>query len=195
MIFNSVSAIILAGGQSRRMQREKSLLPVNGRSLIEMVIAQIRPCFSTVLISASDKNKFAFLGLPVVEDEAPGQGSLLAILTALRASPCQTNFVMACDIPIVHIPFLKKILSLAPSCEIVVPRYRDGKFEPLFAAYDRSIIPVIEKQIKRGDRKISHLFPVCRTKCVAMDGQKWFRNLNTLKEYHDYLRKQKKKDS
>jgi molybdopterin-guanine dinucleotide biosynthesis protein A len=86
---------------------------------------------------------------------------------------------------------MREILRLARGHDSVVPRYRDGKFEPLFAAYNRAIIPLIEKQIAGGDRKISSLFPACRTKFVAMDGQKWFRNLNTLKEYHDYCRQNK----
>jgi molybdopterin-guanine dinucleotide biosynthesis protein A len=192
MICDSVSAIILAGGQSRRMQREKSLLPVNGCTLIETVIAQIGPHFNEIIISTAAKDKFTFLNLPLVEDEMPGQGPLLAIMSALRISNHEVNFVLACDIPFIHIPFLQKILSLAQNHDIVVPRYLDGKFEPLFAAYNRCIIPTIEKQYKRGDRKISHLFPVCRTKFVAMDGQKWFRNLNTMKEYHEYLSQQNK---
>lgn len=188
MISDSVSVIILAGGQSRRMQREKSLLPVNGSVLIETVIAQIGPHFSEIIISTDAKDKFAFLDLPLIEDEIPGQGPLMAIMSALRVSAHAINFILACDIPFIHIPFMQKILSLAKAHDIVVPRYRDGKFEPLFAAYNRGVIPVIEEQIKRGDRKISSLFPVCRTKFVAMDRQKWFRNLNTLKEYHDYFR-------
>ncbi len=190
-----LAAVILAGGRSTRMNREKSLLPVNGQPLIETLISQIRPCFDRIMISTDDKNKFAFLGLPVIVDEVPGQGPLRAILSALRASPCRLNFVMACDIPVIHIPFLKKILSLAPSYEIVVPRYRGGKFEPLFASYSRSVIAAIEPQIASGDFRISSLFRTCRTKFVAMDGQKWFRNLNTVEEYHDYLQKQKKSGS
>ncbi len=153
-----VAAIILAGGQSRRMHREKSLLPLDGRPLIEAIIAQIRPCFTTILISAGDRKKFAFLGLPVIEDEAPGQGPLLAILSALRASPSAVNFILACDIPVVHIPFLESMLARATACEIVVPRYRDGKTEPLFAAYNRSVIPAIERQI--ASRRPQDLFPV-----------------------------------
>jgi molybdopterin-guanine dinucleotide biosynthesis protein A len=189
-----VAAIILAGGKSRRMNGEKPLLPLNGCTLIEAVIAQLRPLFDAILISAGDGEKFAFLGLPVIVDEAPGQGALPAILTGLRASPCRTNFIMACDIPVIHVPFLRKILALAPGSEIVVPRYRDGKFEPLFAAYDRAIVAKIAKQVAAGDFRISSLFRTCRTEFVAMDGQEWFCNLNTLAEYHDYLKKQKKRD-
>jgi molybdopterin-guanine dinucleotide biosynthesis protein A len=195
MARDSLAAIILAGGRSRRMHREKALLPVSGRPLIETVIAQVRPCFDTILVSAGARKQFTFLNLPVVEDEAPGQGPLLAILSALRASPCRLNFIMACDIPVVHLPFLEKILALAPRWEIVVPRYHDGKFEPLFAAYARSVIPAIEKQVAGGDLRISSLFRACRTEFVAMDGQKWFRNLNSIEEYHDYLRSERKNDS
>ena len=193
MISDAVSAIILAGGQSRRMHREKSLLSVNGRTLIETVLTQIDPHFSEIIISVDAKEKFAFLNLPIIEDEMPGQGPLMAIMSALRVSAHAISFILACDIPFIHIPFMQEILSLAQTHDIVVPRYRDGKFEPLFATYNRCIIPVIEKQIKKGDRKISSLFPLCRTKFVAMDRQKWFRNLNTLKEYHDYLRQNKTK--
>jgi molybdopterin-guanine dinucleotide biosynthesis protein A len=192
---DALAAIILAGGRSRRMRREKPLLPVDGHPLIETIIAQLRPRFRTILISAGSREAFAFLGLPVVVDAAPGQGPLLAILSALRASPCPTNFVIACDIPVIHIPFLERILALAPRCEIVVPRYRDGKFEPLFAAYARSVIPAIEKQVSGGDRRISSLFQACRTGFVPMDGEEWFRNLNTIEEYHDYLRNEKKNGS
>jgi len=188
---DSVSAIILAGGQSRRMQTEKSMLPLDGRALIETIVAQISPYFSEVIISAVARDRFTFLGLPTVADETPGQGPLMAILSALRVSAHANNFVLACDIPFIHAPFLLEILHLAEAHDIVVPRYRDGKFEPLFAAYNRCLIPLIEKQIQSGDRKISSLFPLCRTKFVAMDGQKWFRNLNTIQEYHDYLRQDK----
>ncbi len=185
------AAIILAGGQSRRMQREKSLLPVNGCAMIEAIIAQIAPHFDSIIISAVERNKFAFLGLPTVEDEQPGRGPLLAILSALRFSPHAVNFFLACDIPAIHVPFMKKMLSLADGADIVVPCYRDGKFEPLFAIYNRRIIPVIERQVAGGDLKIARLYPDCRTQTVPMDGQKWFRNLNTIEEYDDYIRQNK----
>lgn len=187
-----LTAIVLAGGRSRRMNREKSLLPVGGKTLIETIVAQIRPCFEHILISAANKGPFAFLNLPVVEDEAPGQGPLPAILTALRASPHAGNFILACDIPVIDIPFMQMILTRSRRFEIVVPRYRDGKTEPLFAAYDRSVIPAIEKQLAAGEQRISSLFRTCRTEFVAMDGQKWFRNLNTMEEYHAYLKSEKK---
>ena len=174
------------------MQREKALLPISGRPLIETIIAQISPHFSEIIISVTSREKFSFLGLRIVEDEKPGQGPLLAILSALRISRCPSNFVLACDIPFIHIPFLQKMLGLALDHEIVVPRYRDGKYEPLFAVYDRSVIPAIEGQIRSGNRRISSLFQTCRTAFVSMDRQKWFKNLNTLKEYHDYLQSEKK---
>ena len=103
------------------MRREKPLLPLDGRPLIAAIVEQIRPCFPTLMISTGDRNKFTFLGLPVVEDEAPGQGPLLAILSALRASPRAVNFILACDIPVVHIPFLQMLLAKAAICEIIVP--------------------------------------------------------------------------
>jgi molybdopterin-guanine dinucleotide biosynthesis protein A len=52
-------------------------------------------------------------------------------------------------------------------------------------------VPTIARQVAAGDLRISSLFQICRTKFVAMDGQDWFRNLNTREEYHDFLKSRK----
>ena len=176
------------------MERPKALLPVAGASLIEWIIAQLRELFPQILVCVSDREKFQFLqGCPLVEDEKPGLGPLMAILSGLRRSANPVNFVVACDIPDIHADFVRRMLNRAAAVDIVVPRYRDGKFEPLFAVYNRAVISAIEKQFAAGDCRISSLYRSCRTEFIAMDGhQGWFRNLNTAKEYHDYLQSRRK---
>ena len=79
-----LAAIILAGGQSRRMRREKPLLPVCGRTIIEALIDQVRPCFATILVSAGEGKKFAFLGVPV------GKPLMLLDMTGQRRAEAET---------------------------------------------------------------------------------------------------------
>jgi len=181
------TAIILAGGRSSRMMTDKALLSVKGEKLIEIIINRIKKNFPEILISSSTKGKYEFLGYPVIIDEHPGGGGLMGILSGLRASTNKVNFVIACDVPEIDLKFLRKILSLADDYDIVVPAYTDGKYEPLFAVYNKNIIPLIEEQIAAKNRKISCLFSRCHTKYVTMDNQLWFKNLNTLEDYKAYL--------
>ena len=182
------SAIILAGGESRRMSRNKALLPLGKHTLIEEIIHQIRNMFTEILISVSHPGVYEFLGRRVVCDEQPGQGPLAAIQATLKASFSPINFVIACDIPEIDIPLVESMLDRAQNYHIVVPQHADGKTEPLFAVYRRSVIPLIQRQIHSGDLKISSLYPKCRTAFVEVNDSTRFLNLNTNEDYREFLR-------
>jgi len=95
----NATAIVMAGGESRRMGRDKSLLAVGGHPIIQSICEQLRGHFGEILISANEPEKLAFLGLNVVPDRIPGQGPLMGIACALEASRSNLNFVVAGDIP------------------------------------------------------------------------------------------------
>ncbi len=78
-----VSAIILAGGQSRRMGRDKAFIEFKGVPLIAHVIERVRHVSNDVLIVANDADAFVRFGLPVVADVYPGKGSLGGIFSGL----------------------------------------------------------------------------------------------------------------
>jgi molybdopterin-guanine dinucleotide biosynthesis protein A len=184
----TATAIILAGGKSSRMKQDKALMTISSCSLIEATIVQIKDLFPEILISSSEIEKYKFLGYRIIPDEKPDEGPLMAILSSLRESSNELNIILACDIPEIDINFLKKLFSYTEGHDIVVPGYKDGKYEALFAIYNKNIIPVIEKQLSKGIRKISSLFPICRTKTVEMDNEKWFKNLNTIEDYKTYMK-------
>jgi molybdopterin-guanine dinucleotide biosynthesis protein A len=180
-------AIILAGGKSERMRLNKALLPLRRHTLIEAIILSLRELFSEILISASQPGTYEFLGHRVICDENRDLGPLAAIHTSLKAASMAANFVIACDIPDVRIPLIESLLSRARDCSIVVPRHADGKYEPLFAVYNRSIIPAIEEQMQSGDLKIASLYAKCPTAYIEIEGNYRFPNLNTLQDYREFL--------
>jgi len=106
----NVSAALLLGGASSRMGRDKSMLPINGRPMIEHICRKLRPHFSQVLISAGDEERYAFLGAPVIPDRVPDRGPLMGIASALGASAHDRNVVVACDMP--DVPVL--VFNLGP---------------------------------------------------------------------------------
>ncbi len=179
------TAIIMAGGSSRRMGADKSMLVVNGRPLIEWIYEQLRDSFEQTLVSANDAAKFAFLGLAVVPDRATGQGPLMGIASALNASDNELNFVIACDIPRVELRFVRRMLSEATDgADIVLPVGRGGKHEPLFAVYRKSALEAIGKVLSSGGRKISDVFSSCKVKYIDLEES--LINLNTPAEYERF---------
>jgi molybdopterin-guanine dinucleotide biosynthesis protein A len=188
----SMSAIILAGGRSLRMEEDKSLLMVSGLRLIEKIARDMEPYFREIIISANREtmSRYSFLPYQVVVDKEPGQGPLRGILSGLQASAYPVNFVIACDIPEINGPFLEKMikLTLSDQYDIVAPVTAEGKFEPLFAFYHRRLIPAIESLLQQGVRKVIELFPLCPVKCIPLEGRDWYYNLNTNADYLRYLK-------
>lgn len=185
----NATAIVLAGGESSRMKRDKALLPVGGRTMIEHIIDQLHGHFGDILVSANDTDRYKFLGRNIVKDRKPGQGPLMGIVSALQASVHDLNLVVACDMPEIDVPFARRMLSAADGCDAVVPRC-GSQLEPLFAVYRKTVVPRMEELLASGERRIRMLYEDCRVRWMDMSGTDWLKNLNTIEEYQAYVRKE-----
>lgn len=181
------TAIILAGGKSSRMGTDKSLLPVHGKPLISNVADQLSPFFDEVIIGANDMQKYAFLNFPVIPDIVKDKGPLMGILSCLKASSNDINFIAACDIPLININLVKKMIRLSADADIVMPVSRNEKYEPLFAIYKKSVIPMAEEILTKNSGKIIELLKYARCQFVDMDNSIWYRNLNKKDDYLNYI--------
>jgi len=179
------SAAVLAGGQSRQMGRDKSLLPIGGRTLLEHILEQVRPLVDETVIGANDAGKYGFAGSPVVPDEQPGQGPLMGILSVVRAAQHERVLVTACDIPDLSGSFLRMMLRKAHRADIVMPRDSRGRHEPLPAVYTRRSLPAVRAVLARGGRRIVDILdePDLRVEFVRFPRGAWHRNLNTPDDY------------
>jgi molybdopterin-guanine dinucleotide biosynthesis protein A len=185
------SAAILAGGQSRRMGHDKSLMIWEGKPFIAHIAEQIKPLFREVLVSSNDSERYRFLGLPVIADLLPGQGPLMGILSCLKAASHDCVFVTACDIPVIDASFLNEMFRLARDVDIVMPVSTGGRFEPLFAIYRKSVIPKAEKVLAQGGRKIIGILDGLRVNRPEMPSG-WYHNLNTPEDYVAFNKNQRK---
>ena len=178
MSYNA-TAIVLAGGKSRRMGRDKALIEVDGTPLISLIVGQLKPHFSRIIVGAADDGKFDFLGLPVVQDKEPNCGPLMGLASTLEASESEVNFVMACDIPEVNVELIHTLMSLADGYDCVIPSLGDGKYEPLFGVYRKSVFPEASKMLAAGRRRITDLFDCVRVRFAELDQSGSCVNLNT----------------
>jgi molybdopterin-guanine dinucleotide biosynthesis protein A len=179
----AATAVILAGGESRRMGDDKCLMPVGGRPMIEHVYRQLAPNFSEVLISCGRAGKYSFLGAPEVVDGTPGQGPLMGILSALSAAGSGLCAVVACDIPEIDLRLLRRMLRAAEGFDAVVPCWPDGRYEPLFAVYRATVLPAAREAIAAGRRKVNAIYEKCRIRFLELDAGQLLHNINTRDDY------------
>ncbi len=178
----AASAAILAGGQSRRMGRNKSLLPMRGQPMISHIADQLRPHFAELMVGANDAALYGFLGLPVVADREPGSGPLMGIVSCLEAAQHELLFVTGCDIPEMNLDFIREMVPLAEGHDIVMPIDAEGRLEPLFAIYRKTVIVPALALLAAGCRRVMDLLPGQRVAHPAIPAG-WIRNLNTPADY------------
>jgi molybdenum cofactor guanylyltransferase len=145
------------------MGTNKASLRLDDHTLVERSLAILRQCFTDVWV--------------ITEDDAPGLGPIGGIATALRRAPA--IFVVACDMPFLDSDLIRDMAGLLPGYDAVaIPG------EPLHAAYDARILPVIERQIAGRNYSMIQLLSRLRVKAVSSTGwQHALTNINTPQEW------------
>ena len=156
-----VTAVILAGGMSRRLGRNKALEPFQGEPLVRRVIRRMSHVTSNIIIVANDEERVAELDLPdnvtPVIDEYPGKGSLGGIYTGLRAAMTDWAVFCACDMPFPSPGLYDALLAERDANDAVVPVV-DGRPEPIHAAYSHACLQPIREKLAADRLKISGFF-------------------------------------
>ena len=105
-----ITGIILAGGKSKRMGRDKAFLPYHGKDLIEYSISLMQSICDEVIISANDADYDKF-GLRVVRDNYPHIGPIGGLEASLTYSKTRHNLVIPCDTPFLTLSVYYEILK------------------------------------------------------------------------------------
>lgn len=187
------TAIVLAGGKSRRMGRNKALLEYSGKMLIEIVLGAARRACREVMIIADDGQPFSRLGVAVYPDIYEGCGPLGGIHSGLSRSHTEFNLLLSCDLPLINSEVLMALLEQAAGYDLVLPRTADGRYHPLCAVYARRCLPAIEQRLLRRALKLAdfYLSPEVRVKVVTEAElpaiSRSLVNINTPEEYSRLL--------
>jgi molybdopterin-guanine dinucleotide biosynthesis protein A len=181
------TAIVLAGGASRRMGSNKALLPLRGRRMIEVVTDQLRPAFAEILVSTERAEALDFLDLTIIVDLEPGCGPIMGIYSSLLRSSHERTVVVACDTPYVDVAFLTSLARRMDGCDAVIPIDARGVLQPTFAAYGRSMLPYLGRTIAAGRLSILDAIEIANVATVPLDDAVRPFNLNTPAEYAAFL--------
>jgi molybdopterin-guanine dinucleotide biosynthesis protein A len=170
----TITSIILAGGRSSRLGREKHTEVIAGESLLERAAGRLKHLSKEILIVISQRQArlsrslYTYPETKTVVDLYPGKGSLGGIFTGLVHSSNFLNLVVACDMPFLNLDLLRYMIDSAKGFDVVIPRV-DDQLEPLHAIYSRNCLKPMENQIKQGNLKIRGFFDSVKVKYVDKD--------------------------
>lgn len=146
-----LSGLILAGGRSSRMGRDKAALTLpDGRTLLQRQADILRAAGATTLfVSVRADNETTLPGATLVPDSTPDAGPLAGIAAGLRAAPAGLVLVLAVDMPEVQSAHLRQLLELATADRGVVPLLA-GQCEPLAGVYPSALAGSAEAALASG---------------------------------------------
>jgi len=159
----SVVGAVLAGGESRRLGRDKALLPWLGKALLLHPFEVLQEVMSEVVVVTVGGRSYGELGVPVIHDRFEGLGPLAGIHAALEWADSRPVFVVACDLPFVSVELVnhvadwstgQKVLASAGDEAWAHPRARvavwHGRQQPLCGLYSASCREPLETRLRDG---------------------------------------------
>jgi len=149
-----MTSIVLAGGRSSRLGKEKHTVMVAGKSLIERTIGHLSLLSSEILIVISKRqsrsSSSSYAEAKTVVDLCASEGSLGGIYTGLVYSTSFHNLAVACAMPFLNLDLLRHMIDLSPDFDVVMPRIGELK-EPLHAVYSKDCLLPMARPLKGRD--------------------------------------------
>ncbi|RQD75229.1 molybdenum cofactor guanylyltransferase [Desulfonatronospira sp. MSAO_Bac3] len=160
MTAQDLSAVILAGGKSTRLGRDKTRVRIQGQTLVQRMVSLARRfCRSTWVVGQHPQQVDA----PWMLDEIPGIGPMGGIITALKrlSSPC---LVLACDLPAMHEDLLARLIAHRSSspgrqCMTTFMQEQTGYIESLVAVYETRCLDLLLASYEKGCYRLSTAVP------------------------------------
>lgn len=164
---NGVTGIILAGGKSSRMGKDKGFCTIDQKPLIRYSIDMMVKVCDPIIIGTNNPAYQQF-GFQVIPDELADKGPVSGIYSCLKASQTNDNFILSCDMPLMSEDFITWVLSKRAEYEVVIP-VLNGLPEPLCAYYQRGIVSRLKSQIDAGNYKIQDAVKAANTLFLEID--------------------------
>ncbi len=186
------TALILAGGDSRRMGQDKAALVLGGKTLLENIIATMQQLFPKVIVSVRQPR--AGIDVPQVSDFQRAGGPLVGLISGLKKAETHWVFAVACDMPFVTQAVVSRLAIYRSGHQAVVPLV-GGYPQPLAAFYAVSCMDAMQASLNEGDKSLLGMLRKLDVRYVSeaelRDVDPQFRSFFDLDTPQDYLEAQK----
>ena len=187
---SDVTGFILAGGQSSRMGRDKALLPIGSRTLIELVMKRIQPLVDRVEVIGHPRNVQPLgelLRQKVLTDLKPGCGPLMGIYTGLMQTETALNLFLPCDMPWVEARLIERLLKCCRGeARVVASLHPAQGVQPFPLICHVKVCRAIGALLDRQEQSLQALLRGPHAQLVTIEEPDWwhsFTNVNTLSDY------------
>ena len=188
---SNINAYIFTGGQSRRLQTDKSLVKLNGKTLTEIMHKKLSLIFDNIYIVGKENN---FPDYSFIEDVKPVQCPLNGIVTALEHTQNDWIFVIACDLPLIETSSINYLYdNIKSNVQVVLPII-DDNLQPLCAFYHKSVLTNFNAAIDKGNYSLMKLLDQIEVEKITIspENEGQFLNINypeDLKKAEELLKK------
>jgi molybdopterin-guanine dinucleotide biosynthesis protein A len=179
------SAVILAGGKSSRMGRDKAFLDIGGQTLLARQIELAREAGAEeVFISGRTDTDYSAFGCRVLQDKFAAAGPLAGIERALAAATSPLLLVLAVDLAEMNVEFLRRLAAHCANESGAIPRVMEN-IEPLAAFYPKTAEPLAETLLCARKNAVASFAEQCGRAGLARfidltaSDARYFVNLNT----------------
>ncbi len=173
----AVAGFLLAGGASRRMGRDKALLPIAGIPLLVHMASLLEQNSASIHILAP-LGRYESFGFPILPDLRPNCGPLAGIEAALSLSPHNWSLILACDLPNMTPAWLQTLTQTAldsPDLQLVAS---GNPPNPLAALWHKSALPAVSAALNQGNFRVRDLLPQLNSKILVPPDPKILANWN-----------------
>ncbi|MFV8320605.1 molybdenum cofactor guanylyltransferase [Mycobacterium sp. 23] len=189
----SLAGVVVAGGESRRMGRDKATLPLPGGTgtMVERVVDVVSQRCSPVYVMAAPGQPLPALSVPILRDEVRGLGPLPATGRGLRAAAAagaRYAFVAAVDMPSLTVDLIEELFRLAVETDAEVVMPWDGRSHYLAAIYRTDLADRIDALVAAGARKMSDLIDASDAQQIVLTDSDALTNVNTVDDLRTPVR-------
>lgn len=195
---SNLSAIVLAGGKSSRMGRDKSQLDFAGDSVLGRIVRELRPLSADIVVVAAPQGSPAAIeAIPdvrIVHDTRAFEGPLKALARGLDAIEGELAFACSCDLPLLDARVVAALCAMAGGYDAIIPEV-GGRLQPLHAVYRKACAQSVAEMVARGQTRMVEIVDALSARIVAESELRpldpkllSFTNVNTPDEYRNALR-------
>jgi molybdopterin-guanine dinucleotide biosynthesis protein A len=187
----ALSAIVLAGGHSRRMGQDKALLSLEGRTLIESLVKHMKELSDDVLVITGPEMRYRdLLDVPIFADEIIDHGPMGGLYTGLKHARYAYSLVSACDMPLLDTAVVSLLASEIDEMAWAIVPEVEGYRVPTLAIYHKKCFSIIERLLSDRCASLQELVNSVPAKIISEDRLRQadpilrsFTNVNTLEEW------------
>lgn len=189
MQLSNLDALVLAGGESKRMGLSKAFLPLGTSTVVGTLLDVLQPLFRQVLVVARERDSRWRSEVIVLTDGQVERGPLVGLARGLQFTDAPWCFVVGCDMPFVSAAVVERMAGQVEGYDVVVARL-EGRQQPLHAFYSRRCLATARVLLDQGITSVQPLFDSLKVR--GMDASEFrdvdpdllsFRDVDTLEDY------------